>query len=374
MRKIILSEKKMTKLFKSVAILLILTALLTFSGCKKADISSSFEKENAGGTGYGAGVKSELYIEDFYFLTIGTEKSKVELLTGDAHYYKDNNTLTPVYVLNNGDIIALTYDEKNSTTVKATYTNAEDQSNESFFDILVSLGVLKSAGQESDTPITVVPGTEVEDTTPPETDDKPVTDTPSNDTPVTEKPPVSTPIQGEHFASGMYNLTIIEPVLTPDISRSSVVTTIGKPSYYFSHSFSEDSYIIDCYNLNDGSKLMLDYGYERLRLRCAAVYKNGSYTSILGTPWTVQTKPSGFTRTTISRNALNKLSKNTTPAKVYSAIGEPSWYEGTRGSYNDVFMLTDGARAILNFGSAHNKLTSITIKETNGKITVVTLY
>ena len=373
MQKNFLSEKKMSRFSKLIAFFLIIFSLFIFSGCKKADVKSSFQKENAGGTGYGAAVKSELYIEDFYFLTLGTEKSKVELLTGDAHYYKDNNELTPVYILNNGDSIELAYDEKNSTTIKATYTSAQDQSNESFFNILVSLGVLKSSGQESEAPITIVPGTQI-DQTPPFDNDDPVTDAPTVDDPITEKPPVSRPTQGAHFASGMYNLTIIQPVLTPDIPRSSVITAVGKPSYYFSHSFSSDSYIIDCYNLNDGSKLLLDYGYERLRLRCAAIYKNGTYTSILGTPWTVQTKPEGYTRTTISRNTLNKLSKNSTPAKVYSSIGEPSWYEGTRGSYNDVFMLTDGAQAVLNFGSAHNKLTAISIKETNGTVTVLTLY
>ena len=83
--------------------------------------------------------------------------------------------------------------------------------------------------------------------------------------------------------------------------------------------------------------------------------------------------PEGFTRTTISRNKLNRLSKNITPAKAYETLGEPSWYEGTRGSYNDIYMLTDGAQAVLSFGSAHNKLTTITIKETDGSVTVVNL-
>ena len=84
MRKIILSEKKMTNFLKFTALFLIVTCVFSFSGCKKADDKTSFQKENAGGTGYGAAVKSELYIEDFYFLTVGTEKAKVELLTGDA--------------------------------------------------------------------------------------------------------------------------------------------------------------------------------------------------------------------------------------------------------------------------------------------------
>lgn len=367
----------MTRLSKFVATAIITATLLSCGGCKKAEPGAEYPKENAGGTGYGAAVKSELYIEDFYFLTLGTEKSKIELLAGNAHYYRDNNELLPVYTLNNGDSISLTYDEKNSTTVNAVYTYSEDQQTEGFFDILVSLGVLKSSGQESDTPITVVPGDstsvdDVPDVTPDDEPDTPTDETP--DTPSVQTPSVQIPSQGAHFASGMYNFTIIEPVLTPDLPRSSVLTAIGKPNYYFSHNFSTDSYIIDCYNLNDGSKLFLDYGYERLRLRCAAVYKNGTYTSILGTPWSVQSKPEGFTRTTVSRNVLNKLSKNSTPAKVYASLGEPSWYEGSRGSYNDIYMLTDGAQAVFNFGSAHNKLTSITIKEIDGSVTVMDLY
>lgn len=344
------------------------SVIVSLCGCNKKDPKFEYIKENAGGTGYGASAKSELYIEDFYFLTLGTEKSKVEMLTGNAHYFRENNELLPVYTLNNGDSIAITYDSKNSTITNSVYTYYEDQSTQNFFDILVELGILKSSNQESGSEITVVPGIDSNNPTDtPTTPDK----TPSTQTP--DQTPSQPVKQGAHFATGMYNYTIIEPALTVNMPRDSITAVIGKPNYYYSHSFSADSYIIDCYNLNDGSKLYLDYGYERLRLRCAAVYKNGIFTSVLGTPWTVHEKPNGFTRTTINRNKLNRLSKNITPAKAYETLGEPSWYEGTRGSYNDIYMLTDGAQAVLSFGSAHNKLTTITIKETNGSVTVVEL-
>ncbi len=356
----------MKKYTKFLSVLSITVILFLVCGCHKDNHKYEYPKENAGGTGYGAKTKSELYIEDFYFLTLGTEKTKVEMLTGNAHYFRDNNKLFPVYTLNNGDSISITYDQKNSTITNAVYTFYENQQTESFFDILVELGILKSNNKESGSEITVIPGVDTgnNDSTPTDTPDT----TPSQ--PSTQNP--SQPIkQGVHFATGMYNFTLIEPALTVNMPRDSIITVVGKPNYYFSHSFINDSYIIDCYNLNDGSKLYLDYGYERLRLRCAAIYKNGTYTSILGTPWSVQQKPDGFTRTTVSRNKLNRLAKNITPAKAYQTLGEPSWYEGTRGSYNDIYMLTDGAQAVINFGSAHNKLTTITIKETNGNVTVI---
>lgn len=360
----------MKRINNFLSVLIVVAVLTSLCGCHKNNPKFEYPKENAGGTGYGASSKSELYIEDFYFLTLGTEKAKVEMLAGNAHYFKDNNKLSPVYTLNNGDSISITYDEKNSAITNATYTFYENQQTEGFFSILVELGILKSDNQLSGSEITVVPGVETGGS-----------DGASNDTPVTpstpSQPNTQTPSQtvkqGVHFAKGMYNFTIVEPALTVNMPRDSILTVVGKPNYYFSHSFSPNSYIIDCYNLSDGSKLYLDYGYERLRLRCAAIYKNGTFTSILGTPWSVQTMPEGYTRTTVSRNKLNRLSKNSTPAKVYSTLGEPSWYEGTRGSYNDVYLLTDGAQAVLGFGSAHNKLTTITIKETDGKVTVIDL-
>lgn len=352
----------MKKYLKVICIILILNCLLC--SCKKQTDIQSYPKENAGGTGYGAAAKSGLYIEDFYFLTIGCEKSKVETLNGSAHYLYDNDTTQPTYTLENGDNITIVYEQKQNRVIDAKYTYHETQKTDNFFDILVELGVLKSSNQQSQGEITVVP--DIEDNNTPEQNDEP-----SNDT---QQTPSQNVVQGKHFATGLYNLEIIKPALKDNMKRTSVITTIGKPSYYSSHSFSNDSYIIDCYNLTDGSKLYLDYGYDRLRLRCAAVYKGGKYTNILSTSWSMQKKPDGYTRVTVSRNKLNVLSKNMTPANAYAMLGEPSWYEGNQGHYNDIFALTDGAYALLGFGSAHNKLTSISIKETDGSITVLDLH
>ena len=67
----------MNKYIKFITTALISVMLLSLCSCKKADPKSEYQKENAGGTGYGSPTRSELYIEDFYFLTVGTEKSKI---------------------------------------------------------------------------------------------------------------------------------------------------------------------------------------------------------------------------------------------------------------------------------------------------------
>lgn len=357
----------MSKFTRLTSIILSLAVVMSVSSCNKAFLSEGYKVEDAGGTGYGATVKSALYIEDFYFMTVGTLKSKIDLIIGSAHYCRDNNELLPVYTLNNGDSIAVTFDSEKSTVTSAEYTYSTGEK-ENFFDILVSLGVLKSSFQESNGGDTVVIPSEnggANDTKPPENNDTPTVDnTPSN---------TQTAIQGEVFATGMYNLTLVEAVLSVNMPRSSVLAGVGKPNYFFSTNFAYDSYIIDCYNLNDGSKLYLDYGFERDTLRCAAVYKNGTYTSILSSPWDTQVKPAGFTRTTINPDKINSLSKNLTPTEVYKKLGEPSWYEGSRGSYSDVYALSNGNKAYLNFGSAHNKLTSVSVKGEDGTETVITL-
>lgn len=354
-----------------ISLTLMFSMLVSLASCSKKTDSANYPTENAGGTGYGAAIKSALYIEDFYFMTLGTLKSKIDLLIGSAHYCKDNNELMPVYTLNNGDSISVTFDEKKSTVSGATYTYSTGES-ENFFEMLVQLGVLRSSTQESGNDTTVVIPT-------PDTNDDTNDDTNENTTPDTQTPVVipeqntQTAIQGDVFASGMYNLTLIEAAIAVGMPRTSVVASVGKPNYYFSSTFAPDSYIIDCYNLTDGSKLYLDYGYARDSLRCAAVYKDGTYTSILSSAWKVQSKPEGFTRPVVASESIHSLSKNMTPAKVYKKLGEPSWYEGSRGSYSDVYLLSDGTYAYLNFGSAHNKLTSVSVKGENGSETVITI-
>lgn len=358
-----------------IATIAAIIILFSVCGCKKVDLKDTYEKENAGGTGYGAIIKSALYIDDFYFLTHSTAKTDVDIILGNAHYWKNNDMLSPVYYLNNGDTISITYDERENRIESASYIYSTGET-VNFFDILVELGLLKSTyDNEGNGPTVIIPSTDPskEDEQNNPTDDKPnnaVKPDSSNDENANNNH--QTVIQGDLFATGMYNLTLIEAVLTPNLPRSAVLSAVGKPNYFYSQTFANDSYIVDCYNLNDGSKLYIDYGYERDNLRCAAVYKGGTYTSIVGS-WSVQQKPNGFTRTTVTDEKIKRIKKNMTPLEVYEILGEPSWYEGTRGNYNDVFALTSGGYAYLNFGTAHNKLTNVSIKGADGIESVVTL-
>ena len=358
----------MNKLKRFLTILITFVTVLTLFGCKNSDNSEQYQKENAANTGYGASSKSDLYIEDFYFLTIGTERSKIELLNGSSHYFNESDELLPVYKLNNGDSINIEYDQKTNTVTKATYVFAKDQSKQNLFDIFVELGVLKSSNQLTQEEITVVPGISEDNPTEENTENTENTDNQQSSGGIP-----TTTVQGVHFATGVYDISLIKPVLTQGIQRESILNIVGKPSYYSSQTFKADSYIIDCYNLNDGSKLYLDYGYERLRLRCAAIYKNGIYTPINNMTWSVQKKPTGFTRTKLLKSKLNLLSKNITPSKAYSILGEPAWFEGNQGQYNDIYVLDNGSNAVLNFGSAHNKLSSVSIKDKDGTVSVITI-
>lgn len=357
--------------FKRLFLIITASALmLSVSACKKALPGENYPKENAGGTGYGAGVKSALYIEDFYFINVGTLKSAVELTLGSPHYTEEGNSFYSVYDLNNGDSIEFSFDQEKNTVSKAEYVYSDGNKSD-FFGILVDVGVLKSPTSEGGQTNVDIPDNNVN----PDNNNKPPqNDNPSNGgTPNTPSDNKHNVVQGDQFATGMYNYTLIEPVLSLGVPRSSVIAAVGKPNYYFSHNFAYDSYIIDCYNLNDGSKLYLDYGYARDNLRCAAIYKNGSTESILGAKWIAQVKPAGFTRSVANKNAVGRLKKNMTPAQVYKSLGEPSWYEGNRGSYSDVFALPNGEYAYLNFGSAHNRLTSISIRGADGTDTALTL-
>ena len=186
-------------------------------------------------------------------------------------------------------------------------------------------------------------------------------------------PNYSTPvIQTGYFASGSYDKSIFDNSLTIGMSRNSVLDNIGKPNYYSSSNFKNDSYIIDCYVLNDGTTLYLDYGYSREYLRCARTEKSGIYSAYLGT-WSIQSKPGGFTHDLISQTMLDALRKDMVPSTVYSMLGEPHWYEGSSSRYRDAYELIDGTIAYLDFGSAHNKLSTITLLDISGKETLISL-
>lgn len=361
----------MNKYTRIIAGIAAIVVMLGVCGCKKVQPQDTYEKENAAGTGYGTGAKSSLYIDDFYFIAKGTSKANIELLVGSAHYHDQNSEFSPVYTLSNGDTIALTYDTEKKTVTEAKYKYAEEDKEENFFDILVGLGILESPVQErpGSTTTDIPSGNDSTGLLPPVQSDPDTSDSNGSE----DNLPTQNVGGGAPFAMGMYDVSIAKSNFFVNQSRAEVIYNIGKPNYFFSHSFSQDSYIIDCYNLSDGSKLYIDYGYERSRLRSVAIYKNGTYTTVIDVPWQAQSKPDGFTRLASEESKISRLKKNMTPSNVYTILGEPSWYEGTRASYNDVFLLSDGSYAILNFGSAHNKLTTLSIKGADGKLTVMSL-
>ena len=232
----------MYRFSKILAAFAALTILATLGGCKKADVTEQYAKEDAAGTGYGTAAKSALYIEDFYFLTIGSDKIAVELLAGSAHYHNESNELFPVYTLQNGDSIALKYNAETKKVESATYTYSASGDSESFFDLLVNIGIIESPIQETPgSATTEIPGeneiVNMPDLNPSVTPDTPTIDNPTPNT------------QAVTFASGTYELDKIKDKLSYNMLRSDVTSKIGHPNYFFSHNFAPDSYIIDCYNL-----------------------------------------------------------------------------------------------------------------------------
>ena len=136
------------------------------------------------------------------------------------------------------------------------------------------------------------------------------------------------------------------------------MAAFGGPSYFLGRSYQKDSYIIDCYKLTDGGVLMLDYGYDRKSLRCAALRDAGGITSAYLGTWSIQTKPADFVRPRLQLSQLTTLSKGSSPEKVYQKVGEPAWFEGTSASYQDAFVLEDGSTVYLSYDAARNKLVS----------------
>ena len=102
----------MNRITKISTILLLIALVFNLGGCAQKKKSDLYAKEDAANTSYGKKEISSLYIDDFYFLTVGTKKSTVEVLLGSAQYHTNNDELSPVYTLENGDKIAITYDSK----------------------------------------------------------------------------------------------------------------------------------------------------------------------------------------------------------------------------------------------------------------------
>lgn len=307
--------------------------------------------EDGGGSGYGVSTKSVLKLSDFYSVTQNSTRDNNLLILGTPVYSLGSSD---TYQLEDGSQIVLTYDTKGILS-DTLYTSMEDGKSYGLFDILVSLGVLKNSGGSQDG--------ETSDPSENTADGEGQQNAPSGQNGTT------LPI----FSTKTYSKETFDGGLSLYLDRTAVVTTFGAPNAYAGRTYKKDSYLIDCYRLKDGSTLMLDYGYDRKSLRCAAIQgADGITQGYLGT-WSVQSKPADFVRPRIQLNQVTALSKGISPLKVYEKLGEPAWFEGTAKQYKEVYLLPDGSMIYLSYDSAHNQLTDAYQQTVDGKMLKVTL-
>lgn len=332
-------------------ILLLLAVALLCGGCKPEE--DSFEpigSEDGGGSGYGVSAKSVLNLSDFYFLTQQATRENNTRLLGTPMYTLDNSD---TYLLEDGSRIVLTYNDK-GVLESTMFTDIQDSKNYSLFDILVREGVLKESALPENNGTAGQSGQSGQSGTAGQTKPNPQ----SSDS---------------VFSKGNFKKSAFDSGLSLYLDRTSVVATFGNPSYFIGRSYTKDSYIIDCYKLDNGGVLMLDYGFDRKSLRCAAIRGgDGITTSYLGT-WSTQTKPADFVRPRIQLNQVTTLAKEMTPEKVYKTLGEPCWFEGSATSYQDVYLLDDGSTVYLMYDSAREKLMSARQLTVENKLIEVTL-
>lgn len=320
--------------------------ILMLGGCKPAeDTRLSVGTEDGGGSGYGTSASSVLQLSDFYGVAQSSTRDNNLLILGTPMYSLGQSD---TYTLTDGSQIVLTYNDR-GTLIDTLYTEFETGKSYSLFDKLVLIGVLQGqshseSGSGSTDELT----------------------TPSTDT---SGPTVS---NVPAFSSKTYNRADFDGKLSLYLDRNTVLSTFGYPNSFKGRTYKYDSYIVDCYNLSDGTQLLLDYGYDRTSLRCAAIISGGMTKTYLGS-WAAQSKPADFVRTRISLNSVTTLSKGTAPQKVYESLGEPQWFEGKASDYKEVYMLTDGSYIYLIFDSAHTALTGAYQLKADGTRLEVTL-
>lgn len=325
-----------------IATLLCLLMAGNVAGCSRA-VDATAEREQGGGTGYDAATKSILTEEDLFFLRPGVERAEVELQLGSAQEYTiaDGNTYT--YTLKDGQRVVLTYGSLD-TLDTADYTDKSGKKQD-LFVYLTDLGVLRG--------YTGSDGTRQPE---PEPDKEPET---PQQTPQVE--------EGRYFSKKTYSYELADEILKEGVERETVVAAMGKPNSFSSVDFKKDTYIVDVYNMDDGSVLYLDYGYTRAELRAVRKIKGSTRSSYLGT-WGIEERSSEFYRTTVNVDGL-KLRKGSKPAEIYSLsrLGEPDWLEGNQTSYSDAYQLTGGRVLYLDFGKNHASLSNAYILTKEGK-------
>lgn len=344
------------------AFFLCLILLLSLAGCKRQENTAL--KEESGGTGFGAVQKSVLTEQDLYFFTHSTTREQVLTALGNPQDSLLLEKNTETYLLKEGQTLKITYSDRD-TVQTALYTDAAGKE-QSLFDYLAQLGILKST--------TPTPGTTV--TTPDPETTIPETGTEGDVTVETTPAPEGETTTGSNdtgcFSNKTYSYAMAEQILALGVTRETVVSALGKPNRFSSVTFAKDSYLVDVYVMKDGSILYLDYGYLRNELRAVRRTDGGTSTNYLGT-WGAEAKPEGFYRITKNKSVFKSVKKGTTPAALYRRFGEPDWLEGKENDYQAAYQLQDGAVLYFDFGTNQSSLTGALIRNNDGTVSVFAL-
>lgn len=339
----------MTRRFVAIAAAL----LITLSGCQRA--STVYEREESGGTGFGVTHKSAITVQDLYFFSVSSTRDEVLTALGSPQTYIISDGNTDTYSLNDGATLTLKYSTR-GLIESATYTDAA-KVRWDLFDFLVEVGVLTShTGQNTSAGNNGVGS----NTSPVGSETTPEMNNPTTTT--------DNPTDTNYFSTKRYSYDMADQLLSVGVARETVVSALGKPNSFSSVTFAKDSYLIDVYAMDDGSRLYLDYGFSRTNLRAARVVRGSTVSSYLGT-WGAEEKPSTFYRNTKNLNLFTTLTRNARPSEIYRRYGAPDWFEGTADSYRDAYQLMNGDILYLDFGAGHSSLSSASVLRSNGTVT-----
>lgn len=342
-------------------LLFFIIATMCLSACHPAEEADvQIGTEDGGGSGYGVSAASALRLSDFYFITKNSTRQDNCLQLGTPFYSMGDSDS---YTLEDGSSVTLTYNSQ-GILQDTLYSDFASGKNYGLFDKLVQLGVMHDAAPNGNTP-----------STEPNTNGGAATDGGNSAKPQNgngnSQSGEDAPAKIE-FSNRLHSIEKFAS-LNLYLDRATVLSTFGNPNYFAARQYKKDLYIIDCYNLTDGGVLMLDYGYDRKSLRCAAKRgADGVSTSYLG-QWTVQEKPGDFVRTRIKLNSVTALQKGMTPEAVYQKIGEPGWFEGTNKEYRDVYTLSDDSLIYLSYDASRTALSAAYMQGVDGKVTPVSL-
>ena len=128
-----------------IALLLCVLTVLSISGCRYQEESA--ERENSGGSGYGAVRKSVLTEQDLYFFNHSTTQSQVLAALGTPQESMLSVENGAEYRLKDGRTLSVVYSPRN-TVQTAVLIDAEGAKKD-LFDYLGELGIIKTVGSSS---------------------------------------------------------------------------------------------------------------------------------------------------------------------------------------------------------------------------------